>query len=334
MEMRLIHADESLTELGEVDCFEQFDAQIGLETGDGHNDWMLQLPERMWQERPVLAGHYIYIDGTEWGGVAERVHHTGSEGMVRVYGTCWRGMLEGRVVCPPPGETHLVLEDEEGNAALGRLLGGWNGGLFSVESGGSGLTLAGAVRYRTLTDALAGLLGEDGRLRVRFSDRRVRLSLAPVRDRSAELELSQEYEAGVISDALAGRCNHILALGRGEMLERTVVERWALPDGSVTGDADAQGVPAEAETVTYLYDYPSVESDAELAAAAEKKLRELRRGGSMEIELPDSETGLELTDRASVRDSVTGMTAVLTVTGIRLNISEDRTSFCHTLEQR
>jgi len=331
MDYRLIHADENMTELGEVRCFVQFDAQISMEPTQEENDWMLQMPARMWQNCPIRAGHSIYIPGTEWGGVVQRVRHTGSEEMVRVYGLCWRGMLTRKAVCPPEGQTHLVLSSVEGNAAAAQLLDGWQAELFAVSQQHSGVVCSGSVRYRCLLDALYAVLEGVGRLRLEFADRRVLLSAEPIAERSDEIELSQEYEARIISDGKSGDYNHLLALGRGEMLERTVLELWRLPDGTVTDDPEAEGVPAPADYVTYIYDYSAVEDDAELLAAAKKKLRELSGTCSVEIELYSSEEGLELTDIVSVRDSVTDMTAALSVVKKSINISSSGVSILHKL---
>lgn len=331
MELRLIHADELLTELGEVLYYTQFDAQISMEPVPDSNDWMLQLPAQVWKERPIEAGHYIYIPDTEWGGVAERVHHTASEGEVRVYGVCWRGLLARRVVCPPQGKTHFELTDIEGNEALRAMTGNWKSELLSVAGEQSGLSLSCSVRYRSLLESVYELLGDKGRLDITFADRSVRLSVGAVSDRSGEVEFSQEYEAGIISEHSRNVYDHIIALGRGEMLDRTVVELWLLPDGTVTDDPTAQGVPAPSERMTYLYDYSAVESDAELRSAAKRKLLEVSGSDELEIELCDAETELELTDRASVRDSVTGMTAVLSVAEKRLNIRDNTVSVTHIL---
>ena len=149
-----------------------------------------------------------------------------------------------------------------------------------------------------------------------------------MRDRTDEVELSQDYEAKIVSDDRARIYNHIVALGRGEMLERTVVELWQHPDGTIS-ETRPSGASDES---TLLYDYPSVESREELVSAAKKKLLGDCGSGKLDIELFGyDDIGLELTDIASVRDNVTGMTAALRVTEKKLNISSSGVSITHTL---
>ncbi len=328
--MELIHADENMNELCDIREFTRFDGALSVRSGED-NDWMLELPEGIWERCPVRTGHYIYIVGTEWGGPVERVRHTGSERTVRVYGSCWRGLLDRLIVCPPDGESHLTINSMEGNAALALLLDGWGAPLISVSQEDSGLTASAGIRYRTLLEAAAMMLGDSGRLAVTFDGVNVRLCCLPISDLSAEVELSQDYEAHITSEDCGVKYNHIIALGRGELQERTRVELWRLPDGTITDNAAAEGIPPKSLLSTMLYDYSSVESEQELRSAAEKQLRKADAQSSMEIELTGTDTQLELTDIASVRDTVTGMTAALSVIQKQLILSADGVRLVHKL---
>ena len=331
MEPRLIHADGSFVELAEVCEFESFSAALSA-SSDNDSDWELTLPSGAWSRCPILTGHYIYIDGSEWGGPVERVSHVSSEDRVRVSGTCWRGLLRRRVISPPAGQTHYILEESEANAAIASLLREWNHPLFAAVGEDSGIVCSARLRYAPLLDALDDVLGEaGGRLSAVFSGGQVTLRALPSRDMSDEVELSQEYDAKIKTVSSARIYNHILALGRGEMLERQVVELWLLPDGSLTGDRSL--LPPGSPVSTLLYDYPAVESPEELERAARRRLLSHAGEQSMEIETAEP-VGLELTDTAAVRDTLTGMTALLRVTAQELTVSPSGVSLIHRLEPR
>lgn len=327
MDLCLIHADDRLDELAQISDFDSFSAIITTEP-DEDCDWELTMPEGAWSRCPVQPGHYVYIDGTEWGGPVEQLRHVSSDGQIRLRGTCWRGLLHRRIIVPDAGETHRILPPAEGNAAISQLLGTWRNDLFTVSEEDSGMLCPEAsLRYTPLLEALDDLLGSAGaRLSAIFDGGHVVLSALPSRDMSDMVELSQEYDARLRTDSSTPIYNHIIALGRGEMLERQVTELWLLDDGTLTDDPAA----APAGTSTLLYDYPAVESPEDLAKAARRKLLSFAAAGSMEIEMTDN-IGLELTDTASVRDTLTGMTAVLKVTARELTVNSSGIILAHHL---
>ncbi|MBQ4313438.1 MAG: hypothetical protein IJC18_04425, partial [Clostridia bacterium] len=213
MGIELICADENFRELCEITEFTQFDAVASLDAEEGSNDYMLELPVSAWQSMPIRTGYYIYIEGSEWGGPVERVRHSSTDGTVRIYGTTWRGMLSRHIVCPEAGQTHVSIQSQEANAAVSALLSGWRSELFAVSGEYSAVTCSASIRYRPLLEALYTMLDGVGRLCIAFSGGKAALSVQPVRDRTDEVELSQDYEAKIVSDDRARIYNHIIALG-------------------------------------------------------------------------------------------------------------------------
>lgn len=329
--MELIYSDSEFNEIGEISCYDRFDAQIGLSTEGADNDFELVMHEQVWAQNPILCGYYIYSPDTPWGGRADRIVHSASEEKIRIYGTCWRGLLDRFAVVPVEGETHVVITEQEANEMLAFLLG-TAPSYIAAETYDSGIKCTGSIRYKSLLKAAESLLSAQGaRLSVSFSKGLITLKAEPVSDRQEEIEFSQEYDSSLVSTQQGEMYNHIIALGQGAMEEREIIELWRLPDGTVTDDSNAEGIPSEENLSTYIYDYGSVESSSALLDAARRKLISLSASKKLEISIGNSDVCLELGDKAGARDILTGMTATLTVTAIRLVIEENSVTVTHTL---
>ncbi len=329
--MELIYADSSFNEMCEVTCFVKFDAQIGLKTENADNDFELVMDENVWVNSPVRCGGYLYLSDTVWGGRIEKIVHSVSEEKVRIYGTCFRGLLEHYAVVPNNGDTHVVVEEKEANRMLADFLSD-GPSYIKVDTADSGILCSGAIRYKSLLSAAETLLSKQGaRLHVSFENGSIMLRAERITDHTNEIEFSQEYDSSLVSTEQDEIYNHIIALGQGKLEERDIVELWRLPDGTVTNNSSAQDILQKDAISTYIYDYSGVESRDALEEAARRKLSSMGKVRKLEISIDNSEVCLELSDIAGVRDLLTGMTATLTVTAIRLVIEENSVKTIHTL---
>ncbi len=332
MDFELIHASPDLYEIRQLIDFVQFDAVVSADP-DGQNDWMLEMPAECWRQMPVNEGHYVYINGSEWGGPAERVRHSTTDDTVRIYGTCWRGLLTHRAICPEAGQTHAVYENMDINDVIRNMLSGWMPSLISAGEGAGGIVCSGEIRYRNMLQALTGMLeGSGGVLRVKFTDGRVNVWGEPSRDRSNETELSQDSGCHMISERSAAQYDHIIALGQGEMLERTVVELWLLPDGTTTDNPEETGIVEEELRRTLIYNYTAAETEQALAESAAKKLESCAGGDTVEVSLYGGSEMLELGDVVSVHDRLTDILDSMSVTGTAVNITASETQVKYILK--
>ncbi|MCL2486726.1 MAG: siphovirus ReqiPepy6 Gp37-like family protein [Oscillospiraceae bacterium] len=325
--VELIHADSALNEIGVISDFICYDSVVALsgEGGSGkeESDWVLEIPDEIFGKRPVSCGDYVYIENSEWGGPVCRIKHTTSDGVVRIYGINWREILGQRIIRPPAGQTHYVFASVDANQFLRNLAGGWMDHIIKISGKNSGLTVGGSARYKPLLGFAESLLSEKSwRLDVNFYGGKAVVSAFPVRDLANDTELSGEYEAEITAVAAHGKYNHILALGQGEMLDRDVAELWLLPDGQITGDPMAPGVPAEAVRRTLLYDFSAAESPSVLRQNAERKLLEAAASDTTEIDLSADDADVELTDLVMVRDTLSGQAKRLRVVSKNLRITE------------
>lgn len=332
--MELIHIDSSMRELRFIDSFTKFDAAISLSGDIDDNSWMISMPVECYSVFPIAMGDYVCIEDSEWGGLAEKVHHNSSNRMVEVSGICWRGLLLRGVIRPNDGETHLKVTASDGNDAIRLLLGNKMSGIFSVSEESCPIEYSYSFRYATLLGGITDSLEKFGcRLDIEFSGGRVMLKAEPIADYSDKFEFSGDMDGGMVSEVgCMGGCNHILALGSGEMENRQIVELWKLPDGSITDEPNADGIPSESELRSYLYDYSAVESLDELKSYARRKLKEYSRDSYLEFTLEDGVSEMNLGDTVGAKDKITGLEQKLRVSEKILTIDSGGIRLKHSME--
>ena len=300
--MELIHAKANIEEIQSLTEFDQYEAVSGLGFKYADNDFELQVEEAVWEKKPIIKGHYLYEVGTEWGGMVENVNHVGTT--VKVGGPTWRGMLARKIISPPAGQAYKAITAMEANQAIAALVGSSLGPLFAVSTADSGMTVSGSFRYTNLLAAIHSMLQQYGaRLEIIFDGTRVVLSAVSSVDYT-DTELSQEYNAPLESSVAHGQAyNHVIALGRGELIDRQVIELWRLDDGTITSTPQPIG-PKDKQ---FVLDYPNAESFEELTNNATAKLIENAPEESIEINLDEIETDFKLGDVVGGMDKVTGL---------------------------
>lgn len=300
--MEIIHADSTLNDLQMLTEFDAYEAVSGLGYKYADNDFELQIPESIWLIKPIEKDHYIYQLGSEWGGRVENIEHVGTT--VKCSGPTWRGMLARKIISPPSGQAYKTITAQEANQAIAALLGTSFGTLFTVSEAASGITVSGSFRYANLLGAIHSMLQQYGaRLEIVFDGIQVALSVVSSVDYT-DVELSQDYEAPLESSVAHGEAyNHVIALGRGELTAREVVELWRLDNGSVTSTPQ----PNDATDKQFVLDYPNAESVEELTNSATAKLLENSPVEAIKINLDEIDTDLKLGDVVGGADYVTGL---------------------------
>ena len=86
---QLIHADSNRAEVGILTDYQQFDAQIHHNCELADNTFALTMSVGAWQSEKIMRGDYVYIDGSEFGGLVRSVNkntatfRTGVQGVHR-----------------------------------------------------------------------------------------------------------------------------------------------------------------------------------------------------------------------------------------------------------
>ena len=329
--MDLIHADEHFTELGIVEIV-RYDGMISLDPDVKGNDWEAEILAEDFERYGLGLGHYLYFPDSEWGGRLEGIKHISKSHTVKLSGVTWRGMLSRRVIMPSAGQSHLDMRETDIYPAMRSLISDF-GGVFPAPAGNAGIPCGQRFRYQNVLEGILDMLDPQGLRLVLTLDpdsRHVLLSTAPVIDRSTEIEFSGDYDFSYISTLGEAAFNHVIALGRGEQENRLVRHIWLLPDGTMTADPNAAGIPSGAEERAMVYDYSSAEDEKELIRGAKKQLKEHGAQNGIEISFDSNDLDLPLGDRVGLRDRMTGMSDIRTVTSKLLTVSADGISLRYT----
>lgn len=284
-----------------------FDFEIGSE-----NDFEIRIPVSLYDSEIYEKGHYIYCDGTEYGGRIEGIKSDTSDGIVKVYGETFRGMLKDKVVEPPTGEAYLYISGDLTNC-LKALLGGQYTDVFKVSDALTGVSVSNykVNRYDYILNAMESLLESKGyRLDISVVNEEaqffVELSAKP---NEVDDEISQDYDFNFSIDKKTLKYNYMIALGGGQLEKRTVLYLHQKEDGTIE---QVSSIPNGDDIRVYKYDYSSSEStgsETELLDSATKKFDEINESDSQAMTISDgSQIELELGSIVSGRDYVTGIT--------------------------
>lgn len=312
MGMMITHADENREELRFIDIIDKADMQISIAPDAvlAENTFSITVPDAVWAENPIQEGHLIYIDGTEWGGVVERIAHSTQDAAITIEGATWRGMLMRKVIEPPEGEGYLE-GTLEANDLLALVIGTIFGDLVEVSTDDTGVNIAYKYRYAALGPALEADFEENGLsigLTYSASDAALLVYARTVTDSSPTIDLSQDYDIDMQSEqgAVAGY-NHVVALGAGELANRDVLHVYRLDDGTTT-----QTPPSWAGTAydkMIVYDYTNPESTESLLKGAEDKLKDYAPQNGVSMDPSGAGLDIPLGDIVGARDRLLGFTA-------------------------
>lgn len=306
--MDLIHANDEKTEIGVITDFIKYDAEISLEPTVEKNSFALTMDESVWNNSPIRTGHFVYIPFTEWGGPVEKIKHSTKTAQITLSGPTWRGMLARKIIEPPPGEAYLTLRQIEANRAIQQLVGDKFGDFFVFSNENTKTAVSGEYRYTQLLTGIYDTFSSSGLSIVCAYDnerKKATIRARKISDYSSRVDLSQDY--GIYLTSTQGGLetyNHIIALGKGELTERQVVHLYRLDDGTIT--TQSPGSRGEKDLCT-VYDYSSVESLDELIKGGKKRLEELAPARSVEMDTAEITLSLELGDKVSARDRLTGL---------------------------
>lgn len=295
-------ASRGIVELGYLtNC--QIDVEIGTILSGAKNDFEIVLTG---MDSRIQKGSLIYAeDDSEIGGMVYGMKVNTSNNEITLKCKLWRGLLNDHAVKPPPNQDYFIFNGDA-NDLLKHLITGHYDGLIEAVDKKANITVSAKVRYASVLKVIEDALTDAGaRLHISFVGAKAVCEAVEIDDLSETICLDNDYGIPMVAEDYDNGYNHIIALGRGELSERQVIEMWRLPDGSISEDA-TKAIPTGVYLRTYIYDYSSVESIDDLRKESIKKLNELAPTRSLKIE--PSTLDVEIGDIVSASEHTTGIT--------------------------
>lgn len=302
--------DLIITDSNHVDVRSAVDYTLDCAWGKEENDFELVV-----SGAPTIdAGAYIYIDGSECGGVVDAMEDQLTAGVstLTYSGRTWHGVLANKILEPDKGKDYLTVIGTA-STVIGSLISrvGLDGVFDAVDSPTAGAQTIKSYRFDRYTDCYTGLRkmceANGLKLRLAYASGRVNIWAEPV----------AHYGDSIDSDLIdfdATRTwrkpNHLIGLGKGDLAARVVVHWYADAKGNVSQSQSLKGV----DEITQVYDYSSAEAN-ELNQKTREKLQELQSEGDVKVTVrDDANVVFDVGDTVTARDNLTGITVNASIT--------------------
>lgn len=296
--------DLIITDSNHVDVRSAADYTLDCAWGKEENDFELVVSGAS----IIDAGAYIYIDGSECGGVVDAMEDQLTAGVstLTYSGRTWHGVLANKILEPDRGRDYLTVSGTA-STVIGSLISrvGLDGVFDAVDSPTAGAQTIKSYRFDRYTDCYTGLrkmCAANGlKLRLAYTSGQVNIWAEPV----------AHYGDSIDSDLIdfdATRTwrkpNHLIGLGKGDLAARVVVHWYADAKGTVSQTQSLRGV----DEITQVYDYSNAET-AELNTKTKEKLQDLQSEGDVRVTVrDDANVVFDVGDTVTARDNLTGIT--------------------------
>ena len=224
--MELVYADRNREDLSLLRNF-----NLDLAYGKDENEFQLIIDL---DEHCLEEGYWIYIEGTEYGGIVDKIKPSNKNDSVTYIGRTFHGILEGKVLQPDSGNDYLLL-DGEANQVLGEIIDLIGlGDVFTVSDADSGIYIDNyEIRYVKTYTGIRKMLGAFGaKLSVKYDGKYVVLSAVEAADYSNDEEWD-DSQVHFTATKNYRPVNHLVCLGNGELKNRHVIHLFSDADGVI-----------------------------------------------------------------------------------------------------
>lgn len=304
--MDLIYANAQRVDLGVLQAY-TLDLSFGADANE--NDFELTLGK---SEPALDDGSFIYIEGTEYGGIIGGMKSNSTEEIRTNIGRTWHGVLNSKVIEPDPGADYLTISGDA-NECLARMVDRLGlSALFTVEKELSGITIKSYqfARYIKGYDGLRAMLASAGaKLKMVWTAASVKLYAEPIIDYT---DAPVDGDDAILKvERYGNKVNHLICLGSGDLAQRQVIHLYVDQFGRI---GNAQYYTGLSE-VTEIYDYSNAKDAEELRTGGVSRLKELRNNDKVEVLVDDGlSVEYDVGDVIGGADTYSGNTAKATIT--------------------
>lgn len=282
------------------------DYVFDLAFGSDENDFELNVSAG---NHCCVNGCLVYIEGTEYGGIIDRISVATRDESLTYAGRTWHGVLASKIIQPASGEAYLTVSGEA-NAVIGSLIDRIGlSGLFAASSEDSGMTIS-EYSFDRYIDAYNGmkkmLKAVSGKLTFTFKTDKVIVSALPIVDYSEDEQFNDDQVEMEVSRTY-NTVNHLICLGKGNLEERQVVHLYLDEAGNISESQTFAGL----EEIMDIYDCSNAESLEELEKGGKEKLAEhVLKKNSVQMDFSSEEKVYDIGDIIGTMETITGIVAI------------------------
>ena len=306
--MDLIYTNSERVDQGVLSAY-AFD----LSYGASENDFAMEIGT---SEAILDYGAFIYMEGTEYGGIVDAKQVRTNSESITYKGRTWHGVLNSKIIEPNSGENYFAVSGDA-NSILSLLIARMGlSELFTAKKVAAGIDIASYQfhRYCKGYDGIADMLSDNGaKLKMAWKNQTVELSAVPIDDYTKNPIDGDTTTLTV--EQHEKKVNHLVCLGKGELAEREVIHLYADQNGNIGDTQYYTGV----DEVTDKYENTSTE---DLRSDGVKRFKELRDNDKAEITLSENDVlTYDIGDIVEASDVQTGVSATASVTQKIVRIS-------------
>lgn len=324
--MDVIYTDSNRTDQGVLNSF-----NIDFDTTD-----TLDYEMNLGIENNILSGNdYWYVDGTEYGGIVDKLEVITSNDQIRYTGRSFRGILKTKIICPPSGEDYKIVSGNLKDVINGLLIDAGLIDLFSAAESNINVTSFQFKRYVDLYQGLVDLAFaqskvialkcKNGKNGTESRLDKVEISFVDRLDYSNEREFTNDDIQFRITKGF-NTVNHMICLGKGELKDRLVAHLYVDGDGDIVEEQYYFGM----DEVVQVYELSSEEDLEALKKQGADKLGELLNIDSIEVTI-SNDISLKVGDIVGGYEQVTGMQIRREITNIVAKITDDGVDFDYSV---
>lgn len=225
--MDLIYADEKGKELGVLNNF-----ALDVAFGSDENNFELEIDL---ESHCCKAGYFIYLDGTEYGGIVDKIEPDTEKNNITYKGRTWHGIINGKIIEPEAGQDYRIVSGDA-NAVIRELIEDIGlSTIFEVSESESAVNIE-EYQFDRYTPAYLGILKmlrkNNGKLVITCINGKVMLDAVPLFDYSRDDEWDSS-QMGMVIEKNYHPVNHLICLGKGDLRERKVIHLFADENGGV-----------------------------------------------------------------------------------------------------
>lgn len=224
--MDLIYSNSNHEDIGVL-----FDCTFDLAFGRDENNFELTMALG---SHCMEQGFYVFIEGTEYGGVVDSIRVDTDKDTVTYCGRTWHGILAGNIIEPDSGYDHLTVSGDA-NEILALLVERLDlGGVFAASTAQSPIQITQyQFRYKDGYSGICEMLAQfGGKLRMIHLYDKVILSAVHLRDFSQDEEWdSTQVDLDIMKNFRP--VNHLVCLGSGDLKDRHVIHLFVDSGGGI-----------------------------------------------------------------------------------------------------